>query len=217
MGKVRMLSTPWITCLWPGLTDLWVRGRWQGLVWAIGFTLLLNAALITKGVWPDLWGAMMRNGIWYVVLAVWLLSAILTGIKLASGAWNQANLSVESLFQAAQKEYLRGEWFQAEAILLKLLAASPKDAEAWLLLATLQRHCKRYDEAQQTLAQLQRLDAAGAWWFEIHRERELLAERSEAERSESEEMELAEHNAPSISDNDDQSKESGTPSLSDAA
>lgn len=212
-----MLSTPWITCLWPGLSELWVRGRWTGLVWALGFTLLLNAALVSKGVWPELGNAWVRNGLWYAVLGFWLASCIWMAVQFASGKWQSIDATVDQLFQTAQTAYLRGQWYQAEATLLRLLRREPNDAEALLLLVTLKRHTKQFDEARRTLAQLERLDAGRRWWFEIHREKQLLEER---EVGESEAHAVA-SKMQTATENDrnagEQNADTGRPCLPDAA
>ena len=41
----------WITCLWPGLSRLWLRGQWMGLGWAAGFGVWLNLVLTCQFVW----------------------------------------------------------------------------------------------------------------------------------------------------------------------
>ncbi len=207
-----MLSTPWITCLWPGLAELWVRGRWTGLVWAVGFTLLLNAALVSKGVWPELGNAWVRSGLWYLVLGFWLTSGIIVAVQFATGSWSAVDADVDQLFQTAQKAYLQGQWYQAEAVLLRLLRREPNDAEALLLLVTLRRHTKQFDQARGCLAQLERLDASGRWWFEIHREKQLLKDREEGETEA-----RAESSKTPEATTGEQNAERGKPSLPDAA
>lgn len=207
-----MLSTPWITCLWPGLSELWVRGRWTGLVWALGFTLLLNAALVSKGVWPELGNFWIRSGLWYLVLGFWLANSIWMGVRLASGSLDAHDASADQLFQTAQTSYLRGQWFQAEAVLLRLLRREPGDAEALLLLATLKRHTQQFEEAREILEKLERLDASRRWWFEIHREKQLLTEREEGE------TEAHRMSSKTAADNlGEQNAERGQPSLPEAA
>ncbi|MEW4452576.1 tetratricopeptide repeat protein [Bremerella sp. JC817] len=207
-----MLSTPWITCLWPGLSELWVRGRWTGLVWALGFTLLLNAALVSKGVWPELGNVWIRSGLWYLALGFWLTNSVWMGIRIASGSLDAIDTSIDQLYQSAQTAYLKGQWYQAEAVLLRLLRREPGDAEALLMLATLKRHTKQYDEAREALDKLERLDASRRWWFEIHREKQLLTEREEAE------TEAQATSSKTKADNlGEQNAERGGPSLPEAA
>ncbi|PHS12103.1 MAG: hypothetical protein COA78_08665 [Blastopirellula sp.] len=183
-----MLTSPWITCLWPGLTDLWVYGRWRGLIWATLFTLVLNAALILRAVWPELAGEPIRSGIWYLLGLFWLAGAAVSLVRLVTFDANQVNETVEALFQTAQSEYLKGNHLLAEATLLRLLKQNPCDAEALLMMATLMRHTQRFAEARSQLSRLEKLDAAQAWQEEIVREYRLLEDRendaSEDERPE---------------------------------
>ena len=65
--------------------------------------------------------------------------------------------STEVLFREALSEYLQGSWFEAETILGRLLHLYPRDVEARLLLATLLRHTRRYQEALDQLDRLERL------------------------------------------------------------
>ena len=93
-------------------------------------------------------------------------------------------------FEEALAEYLKGNWFEAERKLNFLLGRDEHDIEARLLMATLLRHTKRFDEATHQLNILVGLDGAHRWAAEIHREGELLLEaRKLALLSESSEQE----------------------------
>jgi thioredoxin-like negative regulator of GroEL len=89
--------------------------------------------------------------------------------------------TADQLLVAAQEEYLRGNWFEAEATLVALLQASPEDAEARLLLATLLRRTHKLKEARSELERLGQLDAAERWRLEIGRELAAIAELEEEE------------------------------------
>ncbi|MFA8017385.1 tetratricopeptide repeat protein [Bremerella cremea] len=134
------------------------------------------------------------------------------GFRIASGSWDAIDTSIDQLYQSAQTTYLKGQWYQAEAVLLRLLRREPGDAEALLMLATLKRHTKQYDEAREALDKLERLDASRRWWFEIHREKQLLKEREEAE------TEAQATSSKTKADNlGEQNAERGGPSLPEAA
>jgi hypothetical protein len=60
-----------------------------------------------------------------------------------------------------------------------LLRRVSGDVQARLLLATLLRRTKRWSEAREQLAELDRLEAAASWEFEIAGEQERLAEAEE--------------------------------------
>ena len=80
------------------------------------------------------------------------------------------------LFEEALEDYLKGNWFEAERKLNLLMRRDEHDLEARLLMATLLRHTKRFDDATHQLNLLVRLDGAQRWALEIHREGELLME-----------------------------------------
>jgi thioredoxin-like negative regulator of GroEL len=82
----------------------------------------------------------------------------------------------EATFEEAQEHYLKGNWFEAERVLGILLRRNTRDLEARLMLATLYRHTRRFDEAARQLDSLGRCEGAEKWEWEICRERELLAE-----------------------------------------
>ena len=66
--------------------------------------------------------------------------------------------NTDELFLAAQREYLRGNWFEAEAELLELTQLAPDDVPAVLLLVGVLRHTHRYRPALRRLEQLQLLE-----------------------------------------------------------
>lgn len=189
----------WASCLWPGLPQLWLRGAPSGLAVAVGFTLLANFTFVLSYGWTGLATPAQRGALWFVVGAVWLGSAA------ANYLWwlRQANESVErsspGLFQEALDGYLRGDWLAAEAGFDRLLAADPRDADALLMLATLYRHTRRYDEARAALSRLERLDAAQKWQLEMDVERQRLAE-VDAESDDQREPEAADGVSVEIAD-----------------
>lgn len=169
----------WWTCLWPGLPQLWMRGTWSGLALAVGFSLLLDGALVVSFAWTELVGPTLRTAAWTVLGACWLASVV-AGCR---WRWRQGAVPLEvreaGLFERARDEYLRGHWLDAETTLHELLARDPRDVDARLLLASLYRRTRRYDEAHRVLARLERLDGGEKWSDEIRRERALLATAQE--------------------------------------
>src|SRR5262245_50023041 len=74
--------------LWPVLARLWLRGEFVGLVTAVGFATVLNFALITTFVWPQLvsrglpaWAVPAMA--WIVVVWFWV-AGLRAGGKLAA-------------------------------------------------------------------------------------------------------------------------------------
>jgi hypothetical protein len=175
-----MRAAPLMVCLWPGLAALWLRGRWSALATAVAFAALLNFALAGSLLWPDQLGVVGSSGVWLAVAALWLAGLWrnfrqLPELLIPAGPPAPA----EDLFPAAQAEYLKGHWFEAEALLARQLQSSPEDAECRLLLATLLRRTGRTQEAQRQLRRLAQCDAAGKWRLEIEQEAAFLAQQAE--------------------------------------
>lgn len=160
---------------WPGLPRLWKQGSWTSLAESLGFAAALNLAIWLTWVAPtDTW----RN--WSPV--VWSLLGCCWGVSFWRHAWTPLVVACEpvdaqyqGLFLQAQAEYLKGHWFEAEAVLRKILNAVPADVEAGLLLASLLRRSKRSEEARSELRRLSRLAAAEKWQMELARESQLLS------------------------------------------
>jgi len=160
----------------PGLARLWGEGDLVGLAWALAFTSLLHFALLSTFVWS---GWIVRPWpllAWVSLVVVWL-AAWLTGWThyADSKGKNHPSDSACDLFRRAQREYLRGNWFQAETALKHLLTRNRVDIPARLLLATLYRRIGRNGEAEKHLVDLEQLPAGRRWQLEVDRERRLLA------------------------------------------
>ena len=190
-----------LLCGWPGLPQLWLRGSYPALVFAIGFSIVLNLALVSTFIWPSLFGDIVPAIAWPVIFLVWLVTTWgatqsvedLSGLPKMSSEQERIAFSAEksgrinsddpselerekshTLFNQAQREYLRGHWTEAESLLKRRLKLAERDIEARLLLATLYRHTKRLDLANEQLLQLGKYDESVHWKFEISRERQLI-------------------------------------------
>jgi hypothetical protein len=163
----------WMTCCWPGLPRLWWRGQWSGFLVAAVFSLWLNAALAVTFLTPDFIGAQTRVANWTVLAVVWVF-CVLRGARRVSLIYCGDGRHNDELFSRAQVEYLRGQWFEAESLLLRLLRDDPADLEGRLLLATLYRHTRRPDLAGTQLEQIERYPHGARWRWEILQERNRL-------------------------------------------
>jgi len=163
-----------MTFLWPGLPQLWVDGTWSGLALAVGFGILVDVWLLTTLVWVELVERSWVPVGWIGLGLVWLSSACFSMWLRRSEPAEVARQSAEDLFRAALAEYLKGNWFEAEKILVSLLAEHPRDVEARLMLATLLRHTRRYREANDELSRLELIEASRTWTVEIASERQRL-------------------------------------------
>ncbi|MBX3423625.1 MAG: hypothetical protein KF752_18875 [Pirellulaceae bacterium] len=165
-----------LVCCWPGLAKLWYRGDTRSLCWAILYSWTCCWLLLATFIWPQWvssWGIVV---LWAVMGVVWLVSLVIShfGLPRLIGLPDH---KAGQLFQQAQVAYLRGQWFDAEALLLDVLSQFPRDAEALLLLVNVLRQSQRWSAALRRLDQLQLLETAAPWRFEIERERQLIAAR----------------------------------------
>jgi hypothetical protein len=170
-----------LACLWPGLAQAWLLGRWRGLALAILFALTLNAALITTFAWPG-WPAWVAPGVTSTVAWVLVLSLWIVGVRAACRDWRRIapprsnDPRLDDCFKTAQTEYLKGHWIEAETLVHHLLARNPNDAEGRLLLASILRRTKRLTEATRALRELRECDTARRWHSELEFELEQLAD-----------------------------------------
>lgn len=172
----------WITCCWPGLSQLWLRGQWRGLVIATLFALVVNSGLAATFVWPQWWPAIWCQAIWCGLSISWLIMAVRSYSFVASyrktAIINKLGVSSgeqpHDYFVQAQGEYLKRNWFEAEQWLSKATASNPYDIDALLLLITLYRHTGRHEEAKQVLQHVNTLENTQKWYWELQREGKLL-------------------------------------------
>lgn len=166
-----MRSRRLLTCVWPGLAELWQQGSWSGLALAISFAVLLNGALAASLVWTDCLSDDVRFAAWAAVGSFWLLGAL--------SAWRQTRIdrhgSTRDLFSRAVNEYLQGNLVAAETSLEAVLRKDRRDVDARLMLVTLYRRTRRVKEARQMLQRLQSFREASKWEAEIKQEIERLS------------------------------------------
>lgn len=169
---------PRATYLWPGLPQIWKRGAWSALALAVGFALLVNAALVVSFLWSELLPHGARTILWVVVGLIWSGSAVTACFRNSQERTIRAEQDriINDPYPEALDHYLKGNWFEAECVLGELLRRNPRDLEAGLLLATLLRHTGRFDEAAGQLERLGRFEGCEKWELEIGRERRLLDE-----------------------------------------
>ncbi|MCI0361496.1 MAG: hypothetical protein L0211_23685, partial [Planctomycetaceae bacterium] len=174
-----MRAVSWTTCMWPGLTALWLRGRWGGLAVAIAFGLAVQFALLrtfAPSAMPDvLVAGASSQATWVCVLGFWIVGFWLNRRELLP-AKAAVDPDLDGWLRDAQTEYLKGHWIEAETLVARLLARRPDDVEGRLLLASVQRRTRRLAEARRTLEQLSENEFAGRWTWEIHAEQQRMAE-----------------------------------------
>lgn len=170
-----MRVAPLITCLWPGLSQLWMRGDRSAMLLALGFSALLNLALVASFIWPQLLGLLPTTILWLVLGFCWVVAAWCSYRNLATlSAPKQSSPTDNHLFQQAQTEYLKGQWFEAETLLNQILDLDPGDVDARLMLATLYRHTRQIQQARQQLGLLKGFEGSSKWEQEIQHEQQFL-------------------------------------------
>ncbi len=169
----------WITCCWPGLSRLWLRGSWPALAVAVVAAGLLNWTLLVSLGYSELISPDVRKAFWVTLVTVWVTGAVSSVVWNRGSAEEEASEADTDTFKLAVEHYLKGNWFQAERALNSLLHRDPRDVDARLMSATLLRHTGRHAEAGKQLEILMRCEGAAKWDLEIRRERKLLAEATE--------------------------------------
>ncbi len=175
-----MLASARLSCFWPGLTRAWWRGSLPSLFVAVGFGWGLCLLMLATFVWPT-WSPfpwMVTLG-WLGMLGYWLVETLRNHWQLGQIQADAGPVAGDDRFTQAQREYLRGNWFEAESLLHALLTDTPRDAEAHLLLASVLRRSRRWNAAFRRLDQLELLDTSARWRFEIRRERDLIARQQQ--------------------------------------
>lgn len=186
-----MRAPSFVMCCWPGLPRLWLLGDWSALAIAVACGGVFNLLLVSAFVRTD-WLPFPANVVVWVALGgVWLVSMIRACRKLPDLSKPVTAVDDRGLFLQAQNEYLQGHWFEAESLLSEMLRVAPGDFDARLMLATLYRHTKRYDEAMKELERMALRDGAEKWQWEIAAERRLLREIRESAKN----QELENHQA----------------------
>ena len=168
-------------CLWPGLPAACIGGMLRGLVVALVFAWCVCLLLLATFVWPEWVANEILRGMWLAIICAWFAGLSRNFWRLP-GLLQVSDSQGGEAFVEAQREYLLGNWFDAEAILLELLHRHPRDAEAMLLLVGVLRHTQRWRPALRRLEQLELLDTSAPWRFEITREKSLI-ERAMAEEA----------------------------------
>jgi tetratricopeptide (TPR) repeat protein len=158
-----MIAFRHLTLVWPGLPWLWLRGSVAGLVLALAFAVTFDVALVTTFIWPDLVELPFRLAVWTALGVVWLASTVSAAAAFPPALVRPPSAQVDPLFARARDAYLARDWLAAETRLRELLALSPTDGEAQLLLGTLLRRAGRLEEARAALGKLSASDAGARW------------------------------------------------------
>ncbi len=193
-----MEARHYLSCLWPGMAELWWRGRLSALPAAIGFALAVNLYLVSRYLYPE-WvsSGLVTMGFW-VGVPLWGFCVIRNVRELPTWLTPRAASGKPDRFPEARDAYLQGDWATAEGLLTDVLAIEPRDPPALLLLTAVYRHTGRLEAASILMKEIRRLEIADSWWMEweaedrrLKRAISALKEESDDEESSSEESSVA--------------------------
>ena len=161
--------------LWPGFARAWYRGEIYSACVAVLFAACAHILWAAHVHWP-LWLPAGPRRCLLAALAIASVYSLFQGLRQRQGIFGAAESAVlpktaDAAFQAAQRAYLRGEYYEAEAALHAIFVAGHEDVEAALLLVGILRRTGRVSQAVDTLDRLCKLDAAARWTHEIRGER----------------------------------------------
>lgn len=171
MGRMR-----WATYLWPGVRQLWGQGNPSALILSLALAVVLDVALLGTFGWSELFTPAVRNALWIALGVLWLVALVYTARWEPQAGADQPPAKKGDGFEEALAYYLKGNWFEAERSLALVLRRRPQDLDARMMLATLLRHTRRWDEALRQLDWLQKAEGSQKWELEMWRERQWLAE-----------------------------------------
>ncbi len=175
-----MESRHFATCLWPGLAELWWRGRVSALSAAIPFAVGINLWLITRFIYPGWVSPGLVSMAFWIGIISWLFYVV-RSVRELPGLLAPRRVSAEpDQFPNAREAYLRGNWTETEKLLGQVLAIEPRDPPALLLLTGVYRHTDRLESAEILLEQISRLEVSENWLLEVGAERKRLKRALEA-------------------------------------
>ena len=187
MEEISLQPKHYLTCLWPGMAELWWRGRISALPAAIAFAAVVNALLIAKFVYSDwLSGGLVLLACW-VVAAAWIVLTIRSIRELPLLLTPRQASEEPDRFPEAQIAFLRAEYTEAEKLLNANLAIEPRDPPALLLLSAIYRHTGRLHASQLLLSEVRKLEVAEQWELEFAAEQARLERDRNAREEQSEE------------------------------
>lgn len=167
MEEVSIQPKHYLTCLWPGMSELWWRGHLSALPAAIAFAAVLNALLIAQFVYTDwLSGGLVMLACW-VVIAAWVVLTVRSMRELPLLLTPREASEEPDRFPEAQIAFLRGDYPAAEDYLNACLAVEPRDPPALLMLSGIYRQTGRMSAAQLLLGEIRKLEVAQKWDLEF--------------------------------------------------
>lgn len=160
----------YLTCFWPGLSELWWRGRLSALPAAVAFGVGLNAYLVLNYLFPTWLDPVLVRSAFWVGLIVWIYWTIKSIRELPGMIAPREASQAPDHFPQAQAAYLQRDWEQAETLLLEVLRVEPRDPPALLLLSSVYRELDRPEHSLALLGEISRLEVGDRWHIELEAE-----------------------------------------------
>lgn len=199
-----METRHYVTCLWPGLAELWWRGRLSALPAAIAFALAVNLMLLTRYIYPEWMASGLVSMAFWIGVVTWGFYVVRTVRELPAMVAPRSVSDEPDHFPAARIAYLRADWAEAERLLNGVLAIEPRDPPALLLLTGIYRHTERLEAAEILLKEILRLEVSGGWHLEVMAEarrlRLAIARLSEGKKLATETPESADETAADLTE-----------------
>lgn len=161
----------YLACLWPGLPDLWHRGRLAALPSALAFAFAVNFLLIARFIYPEWLAPLLVRIACWMAFGVWTYLVVRAAKELPTLIDPRAASESPDRFPEAHQHYLQGHWREAEALLTECLGIEPRDPPAMLLLAGVYRHTQRLEAAENILREFEKMEVAALWGLEYTAER----------------------------------------------
>jgi len=168
-----MNQSPYVTCLWPGLTQLWWRGRLVALLHAVAFAVVVNFYLFCRFVYPQWLPSGVLDFLFWFTLVTWI-GLLIRDAKALPVIFHQMTVTNDNSgsFTDALCHALKGQCHEAEGLLTDMLAIEPRDPPSLLLLASVYRRTHRLEAANLLLREIRNLEVADGWWLEIQAEQD---------------------------------------------
>lgn len=176
------------TCLWPGLPEIWWRGKLSALPSAIGFAVAINLLLISRYIYPELLPSSLVSMAFWLGCIAWIFYVVRSIRELPALLAPRTIAEEPDRFAEARDAYLAGEWEAAEKLLTSVLAIEPRDPPALLMLTGVYRHTDRLEGAEMLLEEISRLEVADTWWLEVNAEARRLQRAIQQANEEKEEQ-----------------------------
>lgn len=160
----------YLTCLWPGLPQLWWRGRLSALPSAIAFALALNLLLVAQFIYPEWLTYAFVRVLGWLGMITWCVCTFKNIRELPTLLHPRKVSTVPDRFNDARLAYLRTDWVRAEALLQECLAVEERDPPALLMLAAVYRQTSRFESCRVCIEKLRTTEVADRWWLEVDAE-----------------------------------------------